>query len=136
MQKRIVIAMLMVALLSTSPTIVFATETPSPQSSPSATHTKQMSTQTQKDAISAARSVFAAARANAQIGFDRALADAQAIRDQAIAAAGTDANAIRAAKKDYRQSYKTIYRAYSTNLNNAKSILRSALASATAAKKG
>lgn len=135
MQKRTSIALLLVALMSAAPTTVFAADTPSPQSSPSGTHTRQILTQAQKEAIAAARSAFAAAKSNAQNGFDRALADAQAVRDQAIATAGTDANAIRAAKKDYRDSYKIIYRAYSTNLNNARSILQSALASAKVAKK-
>ena len=141
MKKRIFIALTLVAVMSAAPTTVFATPTPSPQSpqspqpSPSSTHPKQVLTQAQKDVISAARSAFAAAKANAQNGFARAIADAQAIRDQAIGAAGTSPNAIRAAKKDFRDSYKTIFRAYTTNLNNAKLIFQRALAALNAAKK-
>lgn len=123
--------LLSVALISIAPTPVFAAGTPSPQPNSTVNPAKQALTQAQKAAIAAARSAFALAKSNAQNGFDRALADAQAIRDQAITAAGNDQNAIRIAKKDYRNSYKIILNAYRTDLNAAKSILQNALASAT-----
>jgi hypothetical protein len=127
MRSRHVISVFLVAIFIAAPTTSFAIDTPSPQSSPSPTHTKQVLTQAQKNAISTARSIFAAAKLNAQNGFDRALADAQAVRDQAIAAAGTNAVEIRAAKKNYSYSYKIILRAYKSDLDRAKSALKNAL---------
>lgn len=135
MRGRTVIALFLVALFSAAPVTSFATNTASPHPSPSAMHTKPTLTQAQKDAISAARSIFAAALLNAQNGLGRALADAQAVLDQAISVAGTNTVAIRAAKKDFKESYRIIYRAYTTALNNAKSILQSAIATALAATK-
>jgi len=134
MRKRIFIAPILVGIVFAAPTTAFAADTPSPQSSPSATHSKQTLIQAQKDAISAARAVFAAAKSSAQNGFDRALADAKAIRDQAIAAAGTDLNAVRAAKRSYRDSYKMILHAYKSDLDAAKLVLKNALAAARASK--
>lgn len=130
MRKRTCVVLLSIALMSTASTTVFAAGTPSPQPNSSANPAKQTLTQAQKAAIAAARSAFALAKSNAQNGFDRALADAQAIRDQAIMAAGNDQNAIRIAKKNYRDSYKIILHAYRADLNTAKSILQNALASA------
>lgn len=106
-----------------------------PQPSYSATSTKQSLTNAQKAAILDANSIFAAAKLNAQNGFDRALADAQAVRDQAIATVGTNAVDIRAAEKNFRESYKIIYRAYTAALNNAKSIRQASIAAAQASKK-
>jgi hypothetical protein len=94
------------------------------------TPTKQVLTPAQREAIALARSNFAAAKANAQDGFDRAIADAKALRDQAILEAGSDKTAIAAAKKAYRDSYRTIVIAYRTDMKNAKAELRSALAKA------
>lgn len=135
MQGKTFISLFLVALFSAAPVTSFATDTASPQPSPSLIHAKARLTQAQKDAISAARSIFAAAQLNAQNGIGRALADAQAVRDQAISVAGTNLVAIRAAKKDFKESYRIIYRAYTTALNNAKSVLQSAIATAKAVKK-
>jgi hypothetical protein len=134
MGKRSVIAVSLVALMSFAPTSAFATDAPSPQASPSASHLKQILTQTQKVAIVAARVAFSLARSNAQNGFDRAIADAKAIRDQAIASAGTDANSIRLAKKNYNDSYKIILRAYKSDLNAARTVLKNALSNVRASK--
>ena len=122
--------LLSVALMFTAPITVFAAGTPSPQPNSSANPAKQALTQVQKAAIAAARSAFSAAKENAQNGFDRALADAQAIRDQAIATAGKDQNAIRSARKIYKDSYKTILNAYRADLRTAKSNFLSAIAAA------
>lgn len=134
MRSRRLIIFFLIAIFMASPAASFATDTPSPQSSPSLTHTKQGLTQAQKDAISTARSIFAAAKMNAQNGFDRALADAQAVRDQAITVAGTNAVEIRAAKKNYMYSYKIILRAYKSDLDTAKSVLKNALTVVRASK--
>lgn len=134
-RTKAVIASFMVALFIAAPSTSFATDTVSPQSSHSSTSTKQSLTNAQKTAILDANSIFAAAKINAQDGFDRALADAQAVRDQAIATAGTNAVDIRAAKKNFRESYKIIYRAYTAALNNAKAIRQASIAAAKAAKK-
>lgn len=136
MRNRMAIASLVVAILSASSAASFATETPSPQPSPNAMHAKQKLTTAQKAAVLDAHTIFDAAKTNAQNGFDRALADAQAIRDQAISVAGNNAVGVRAAKKDFRESYNIIYRAYVADLNNAKSILQNSIAAAMAAKKG
>ena len=127
MRSRHIISALLVAIFIAAPATSFATDTPSPQSSPSPRHSKQVLTQAQKDAILAARLIFAAAKTNAQNGFDRAIADGEAVRDQAIAAAGANAVEIRAAKKNYNYSYKIILRAYKSDLDAAKSVLINAL---------
>lgn len=134
MRSRYVISFFLVAIFISAPATSFATDTPSPQSSPPPKHTKQLFTRAQKDAISAARSIFAAAKINAQNGFDRALADAQAVLDQAIAAAGANAVEIRAAKKNYNYSYKIILRAYKSDIYSAKSVLKNALTLVRASK--
>ena len=108
------------------------TATPTPQISAKSKPVKQGPTQAQKDAIAAARlayaKAYAKANANAQNGFDRAIADAQAIRDQAILAAGTDKNAPSTARKDYRTSYWAILNIYGADLKNAKTIFQNAIA--------
>lgn len=123
---------LIVLLIATTPVVGYAAESSAPSASPTsiAKPAKQVLTQAQKDAISAARSAFAAAKVNAQNGFDRALADAKAIRDQSILAAGKDKGALAAARKTFRDSYQMILNAYKTDMKNAKSALRSALAAA------
>lgn len=130
MRSRYVTSFFLVAIFIAAPATSFATDTPSP----SPMHAKQVLTQAQKDAISAARSIFAAAKINARNGFDRALADAQAVRDQAITAAGTNRVEIRAAKKNYNSSYKIILRAYKSDLDSAKSVLKNALTVVRASK--
>lgn len=121
---------LLLALSIPSASFAAETATPSPRPSQTVTPTKQVLTPAQREAIALARSNFAAAKANAQDGFDRAIADAKALRDQAILDAGSDKTAIAAAKKAYRDSYRTIVIAYRTDMKNAKAELRSALAKA------
>lgn len=143
-RKGIQIALISLALALSSTATVFAVDTPTPTPTPTATlipspspspqstakakPAKQILTQAQKDAIAAARLAFSNAKINAQNGFDRAIADAQAIRDQAIAAAGKDKNALSAAGKDYRTSYRAILNAYKADLKNAKSVFQAAIA--------
>ena len=74
------------------------------------------------------------AKLDALGGFDRALADARAIRDQAIVAARSNQIDIRVANKNYEQFYKTILHAYNTALTNAKATLLSSMATAKAKK--
>lgn len=126
-------AVLLTAVIITSlPATAYAagTVTPSPQSTLISKPAKQVLTQAQKEAIAAARSAFAAAKTDAQNGFGRALADAQAIRDQSILAAGKDKTALAAARKSYRDSYQIIMNAYKTNMKNAKAAFQAALAAA------
>lgn len=141
-RKGIQIALISLALALSSTATVFAVDTPtptptatltpspspSPQLTAKAKPAKQILTQAQKDAIAAAHLAFSNAKINAQNGFDRAIADAQAIRDQAIAAAGKDKNALSAAGKDYRTSYRAILNAYKADLKNAKSVFQAAIA--------
>lgn len=127
MRKSICVAFIS-AVMFAAPTAAFAVDSASPSPTPSLT-SKHVLTQVQKDAISAARAKFAAEKVDVQNGFDRALADAQAIRDQAILAAGTDKSAISAAKKTYRLSYRTILSAYKGDLSKAKAALKATLAS-------
>lgn len=133
MRKRTSLALLSIAMMLASSSSGFAADTPKPLSTAKAT--KQVLTQMQKEAIAAARAAFALARSNALNGFDRAIADAQAIRDQSIGSAGKDMNSIRVAKKNYRDSYKIILRAYESDVNAAKSVLNNALAAVRASQK-
>lgn len=115
-----------IAAILVIPVTATAVQTPSPRPTTSA---KQF-TQPQKEAIAAARAAFADAKNNAMQGFDRAVADAQAIREQAIADAGTNQIAIRLAKKEYGQSYQVILRALKADLAVDRSILAKAIAAA------
>lgn len=134
MRGRHAISFFLVAIFMATPSASFATDPPSPKSSPSPRHTQQVLTQSQKAAFSAARLAFAAAKENAQNGFDRALADAQAVRDQAIEVAAGNTAEIRAAKKNYNYSYKIIRRAFKSNLDAAKAVLKNALTVVRATK--
>jgi hypothetical protein len=137
MRKRIGLALLSLSMMASS-TSGFAADTPSPNSpkpTSSAKTAKPVLTQVQIEAMVAARAAFALAKSNAQNGFDRALADAQAIRDQAIASAGKDEKSIQIAKKNYHDSYKIIMRAYKSDVNAAKSVLKNALAAVRASQK-
>ena len=71
---------------------------------------------------------FAAAKVNARDGFDRAVADAKAIRDQTIANAGVDKLAINSARENYQDFYKSISHAYKIALANAHAVRKNALA--------
>lgn len=111
-----------VVLTLLSPAVSFANSTPTP--SPSAL------TQVQKAAIAAANTAFASAKVSAQEGFDRAIADAKALRDQAITDAGTDKAAIKIAQKNFRDFKKTIALALQSALKAAKLARQNALAAA------
>ena len=134
MKRTIQVVLLSGALVISSTATALAVDTPSasatstPTISSKSKPVKQVLTQAQKDAIAAARLAYATAKANAQNGFDRAIADAQAIRDQAILVAGTNKNALFAARKDYRSSYRVILNAYRTDLKNAKTIFQNGIA--------
>jgi hypothetical protein len=128
MRKGISVVLVSFALSVMAPMAVMAAQTPQPSS------TKQSLTQVQRKAISAARLNYAMAKSDALNGFDRALADAKAIQDQAIVIAGSDQVAVRIEKKNYKQSYKTILHAYKADLNLAKVTLLNAIAAAKANK--
>jgi type II secretory pathway pseudopilin PulG len=115
-----------------APSAVMAVPTRHPTSS--IAHVKQTLTQRQREAIVAARTAFASAKSDAFNGFDRALADAKAIRDQSVLAAGSNHIAIRVANKNYKDSYRTILRVYKTDLSNAKETLLNSITAAKANK--
>lgn len=135
MSRRMNAMMILSVLIFAFPATALATETPSPQPSSTAAPQVRSLTQTQKDAIAAARTAFAVAKKNATDGFDRAIADAQAIRDQAISEAGSNKGSIRAARMNYAESYKTILNAYRLDISNARIELARALAAARGSNK-
>ena len=132
MRKGISILLISFALAGSVPTRAMAA--PTSQPTLSVATFKQGLTPGQKEAISAARSIFSLAMTDAISGSDRALADAKALWDQAIAVAGNDQVAIKLAKKVYLQSYQAILQAYRTALDNAKANLLNAIAAAKAKK--
>jgi hypothetical protein len=132
MRNGIATLLIALALVGTAPTAAMAGQTAQP--TPLIAAVKQALAPGQKEAISAARSIFSLAKSDASSGFDRALADSKALWDQAIAAAGNDRVAIKLAKKVYVQSYQTILQAYRTALDNAKANLINAIAAARAKK--
>lgn len=135
MRKRAgIVVLLSIAMFSVVQNSGFAAVTQSPKPSTTTRPLHSGLTQKQKEAIIAARAAFALAKSNAQNGFDRAIADAQAIRDQAISNAGNNANSIRVAKKSYNDSYKIILRAYKSDLNAAKLVLKATLTSLSTLK--
>lgn len=128
--KSLLASALLLALVAPSPSFASETAAPSAHLSTQAKIAKSVLTLAQKVAIFAARSAFATAKANAQGGFDRAVADARAILAQSVLDAGTDKIAIAAAWKTYRDSYRVIENIYKTDMTKAKSDLRAALAAA------
>lgn len=118
------------------PTLSSASPTPTP--SPS--HTKHSPatpspfpsalTPAQKGVLALANTNFALEKARAQAGFDRAVADAKAILDQAITEAGNSKSAIRAAQQNFQDFKKTIANAYQSDLKAARTARQSALAAA------
>ncbi|HEX7405658.1 MAG TPA: hypothetical protein VF307_07025 [Candidatus Nanopelagicaceae bacterium] len=130
--RRIAYVSIAVASLSILCPIV-AQATPSPTAIPTQrSHPRSTGlgnlTKPQKEALSAANAAFALARSNAREGFDRAVADAKAIRDQAIVDAGKDKSAIKSASENFQDFYKSISHAYKIALANAQSARKSALA--------
>lgn len=135
--KRIAIASIAIALLC----ILFPTaSSASPTPTPSPSHTKHshstpspspsVLTEAQKDVLALANTNFALEKARAQAGFDRAVADAKAIRDQAIGEAGNSKSAIRVAQQNFQDFKKTIASAYQSAVKAAKMARHSALAAA------
>jgi hypothetical protein len=111
-QKSTIAGIAIVSLAILSPTAGYATPSPIP-SSPVLTHA-------QKIIVSAADVNFAAAKASAQDGFDRAAADAKAIRDQAITDAGKNKSAIKIAQKNFRDFKRIIASDYQSAIKAAK----------------
>lgn len=136
MSKRIIAVSIFCAFAVLCPATSFATDSSSPAPSPLTSPSVHSLKKAQKDAIAAARIAFASAKENAQNGFDRAIADAQALRDQAITSAGADRSAVRRARMSYRDSYRAIANAYKADLKNARLALLKAIASVKGAKKG
>jgi hypothetical protein len=132
MRRGVPILLISIAVAASVPSVAMATQFS--RSTPFIAAAKQALTPTQKDAISAARSIFSLAEDDAVAGSNRALADAKAMWDQAIASAGNDHVAIKLAKKVYIQSYQGILQAYRTALDNARVSLINAIAAAKAKK--
>jgi hypothetical protein len=80
-------------------------------------------------ALASARDAYTLATNNALQGFDRAVADAKAIRDQALLAAGTDKTARAAAMTEYKNEYSQIYQAFTAQILAAKQALAAAKSS-------
>ena len=139
MRRKVFVGVLSAILLASTPIAAIAadpvTPAPSAKSSPDARAPKPVLTQVQNAAVAAARLVFNAAQMEAKNGFSRAIADAQAIRDQAIAVAGNDKSAIKLARTDYRDFYRTILGAYRADLKVAKLNFLNALAAAKVSSK-
>jgi len=138
-RRGVFVGVLSAILLASTPIAVIAadvdTSSPIAKSSSGARAPKQVLTQVQKAAVAAARLVFNAAQTDAKNGFSRAIADAQAIRDQAIASAGSDKSAIKLARTNYRDSYRTILGAYRADMKVAKLNFLNALAAAKVSSK-
>lgn len=119
-QKSTIVGIAIVSFALLFPSV--ADSAPSPKPSP------YVLTQTQRNLIATADANFAAAKVSARDGFDRAVADAKAIRDQAIANAGVDKLAINSARENFQDFYKSISHAYKIALANARAVRRNALA--------
>lgn len=135
--KKSVIASIAIASLSIfSPIAIYASPSPTASATPSVhphptgIASRPALTEAQEDVIAAANTAYALAKANAREGFDRAMADAKAIRDQAIAAAGKNKSEIKVAQRNFHDFYKTISNAYKVALTAAKLTRQSALAAA------
>jgi len=118
--KRTIVGIAVVTLALLFPTV--ADSAPSPKPSP------YVLTQTQRNVIATVDANFAAAKLSAWDGFERAVADAKAIRDQAITSAGTDKLAMNSARESFQDFYKSISHAYKIALANAREVRRIALA--------
>jgi len=135
--KGIAIASVAITLLCILfPTLSSASPTPTPSPShikhshATASPFSSVLTQAQKDVLSLADTNFALEAARAQAGFDRAVADAKAIRDQAITEAGNSKSAIRVAQQNFQDFKKTIANAYQSDLRASRMARQSALAAA------
>jgi len=108
-------------------------DTPSPTTatpSPSQTHVSTSPTHSperkhgpaeqQKIALAAAKSAYQSAVKSALDGANKAIADARSIRDQALAAAGKDANVRKLANSDFLNSSSQIWSAFRASVAAAK----------------
>jgi hypothetical protein len=83
----------------------------------------------QKSAIAAAKITYQASVQSALNGANKAIADARSIRDQALAAAGKDANVRRLANSDFMSSSSQIWSAFKVSVAAAKSAFDTQIAS-------
>jgi len=95
-----------------------------PSATPSPTHTRNNA------AIKAANDAYAAAVAQAQSSFDRAVADAAAVRDQEILATPTDKVAVKAARDAYKAAFTQLKQLFQANIAAAKQARDAAIAAA------
>jgi len=84
-------------------------------------------TQAQKDALAAALVTYKAAIQSALDGAHKAIADAQSIRDQALAAAPKDKNVRNLAKQDFKNSSTQIWDAFRSSTAAAKASYEAAI---------
>lgn len=110
------------AIASSSPS-----STPKPKASPNPSASAAAAEKAA--ALASARDAYTLATNNALQGFDRAVADAKAIRDQALLAAGTDKTARAAAMAEYKNEYSQIYQAFTAQILAAKQALAAAKSS-------
>lgn len=99
-------------------------DTPSPtRVSSSPTHSaerKHGPTEQEKIALVAAKLAYQSAVKSSLDGANKAIADARSIRDQALAAAGKDANVRKLANSDFLNSSSQIWSAFRTSVAAAK----------------
>ena len=91
---------------------------------PSPTHTRNNA------AIKAANDAYAAAVAAAQSSFDRAVADAAAVRDQEILATPTDKVAVKAARDAYKAAFTQLKQLFQANIAASKQARDAVIAAA------
>jgi len=104
--------------------------TPTPQVTTSAHARSHSSGHKVSLAIKAANDAYVAAVAQAQSSFDRAVADAAAVRDQEILATPTDKVAVKSARDAYKASFTQLKQLFQANLASAKQARDAAIAAA------
>ena len=117
---------------SPSPATPSLSPSAQPSHSPNPVHTHGIMegpTALQKSAIAAAKITYQASVQSALNGANKAIADARSIRDQALAAAGKDANVRRLANSDFMSSSSQIWSAFKVSVAAAKSAFDTQIAS-------
>lgn len=103
--------------------------TPSPTQSP-----RRGLTQAQKDALALALTTYKASIQSALDGAHRAIADAQSIRDQALAAAPKDKNVRSLAFSDFKNTSNQIWSAFKEATGAAKALYDSTVSTIKATR--
>jgi hypothetical protein len=113
------------ALVISSPAFADAPKSPRP-SAPSSAHPAHAPNAAKK----AANDAYAMAVAQAQSSFDRAVADAAAVRDQEMLATPTDKVAVKSARDAYKAAFAQLKQLFQANIAAAKQARDAAIAAA------